>query len=48
MHDVRLEALHRLAALDLVRHGNGGWTLTNAGSALLLRLVDGERIEPLA
>jgi hypothetical protein len=48
MHDVRLETLHRLAALDLVRHGNGGWTLTNAGSKLLLRLVDGEDIEPLA
>jgi len=48
MHDVRLETLHRLAALDLVRHGTGGWTLTNAGSALLLRLVDGEQIEPLA
>ena len=47
MHDVRLETLHSLAALDLVRHGNGGWTLTNAGSKLLLRLVDGEQIEPL-
>jgi len=48
MHDVRLETLHRLAAVDLVRHETGGWTLTNAGSALLLRLVDGEDIEPLA
>jgi hypothetical protein len=48
MHDVRIETLHRLAALDLVRHEPGGWTLTNAGSKLLLRLVDGEDIEPLA
>lgn len=48
MHDVRLETLHRLAALDLVRHGNCGWTLTSAGSKLLLRLLDGEEIDPLA